>query len=244
MKKKIKIGGIEISGIPKVVAVITHVPSNKEIKRIKDSGADLVELRIDTMLCDVPVAINLAERFKSISLPVILTIRKDVWDRKVKKNKEAKRLEYFTELIPCVDAVDIEIESKEIGKNVIDIAKQNRKIIIFSYHDYNSMPEGPMIKKIYKEFISSGADILKIAGFAKNIDDSFFLMSCARKISVYKPVVAIAMGRAGEFTRIYGGFFGSCLTYAYLDKKVAPGQLSLNELRKKIDTVYSEWISI
>ena len=56
-----------------------------------------------------------------------------------------------------------------------------------------------------------------------------FAYSCT-----YQPLVSISLGRAGTVSRILAPLFGSCLTYAYVDSPVAPGQLNVSQLREEL----------
>jgi 3-dehydroquinate dehydratase len=49
-----------------------------------------------------------------------------------------------------------------------------------------------------------------------------------------KPICVIGMGRAWSKTRIEFAMLGSCLTYGYLDKPTAPGQMSAAELVRRL----------
>ncbi len=237
--KKIRIGSVELTGVPGVVAVVAEKLSPGEILKIKQRGADIVELRVDKIQNkSMEEIIKIIKAIKKSHLPVICTIRKDVWERKYGLDGEKNRMEYFLELIPFVDAIDIEFEAKEIRGKVISVARKRKRAVIFSFHDFKKIPEEDVLKNIFNVFRRSGADVFKVAGYAWTIDDAMRLMAFVKKVSRKYPVIGIAMGRAGEFTRIYGGFFGSCLTYASLSKKVAPGQLPLSKLRKEIDRIY------
>ncbi len=237
--KKIQIGSVKLTGAPGIVAVVTDELSSGEILNIKERGAQIVELRVDKIQKkSMEEIIKIIKTIKRHRLPVICTIRKDVWERKYGRDGEKNRLEYFLKLIPFVDAIDIEFEAEEIRRKVISRARQKRKTVIFSFHDFKKIPKEDVLKNILNVFRRSGANVLKVAGYARSIDEAMRLMAFVKKVSDRYPVIGIAMGKAGEFTRIYGGLFGSCLTYACLDEKVAPGQLPLNRLRKEIERIY------
>lgn len=236
--KHLHIGSVGLSDIPKITAVVTKLLHQEEILKIKNAGADIIELRVDKILKNPEEIIDSIKKIKKIGLPVICTIRRDVWLKQYGKDSEENRLKYFELLIPYVDAVDIEYEARKIRDKVISLAKGEKKLVIFSYHNFKNIPSDKILKSIYDVFKSSDADVLKIAGYARDIDDVMRLMIFIKRISELNPVIGIAMGKVGEFTRIYGGLFGSCLTYGYVDKKVAPGQLSLRKLRKEIDRIY------
>ena len=50
------------------------------------------------------------------------------------------------------------------------------------------------------------------------------------------PLCVIGMGDLGASTRISFAKMGSCLTYGYLDRPMAPGQISAAALAEKIKT--------
>lgn len=238
--KRVRIGSVELSGVPRIAAVVTKVLPQEEIRKIKSAGADIVELRVDSIQKGTPAEIiEVIKNIKKFGMPVICTIRRDVWLKQYGENSERNRLKYFEALIPYVDAVDIEYEARKIRNRVISFSKAKKKLVLFSYHNFNKMPSDRVLRNIYNIFKKSGADVLKIAGYVKDIDDVMRLMTFVRRVAELNPVIGIAMGRVGEFTRTYGGLFGSCLTYAYFDRKVAQGQLPLRKLRREIDRIYS-----
>ena len=46
------------------------------------------------------------------------------------------------------------------------------------------------------------------------------------------PLITMAMGSLGAITRIFGGLFGSALTFAAGERSSAPGQLPIGTLRQ------------
>jgi 3-dehydroquinate dehydratase-1 len=237
--KIIKIGNAVLTGKPKIVAVVTKRVTGKEVLKVKDYGADIIELRVDLLKgFSLKKVKQLMELIKSTDIPVICTIRKDNWKEQYRDDPESRRLIYFTELIPIADAVDIEYEADEIREQVIKIAQGYRKTIIFSYHNFKEFPGTKKLKDIYNKFKNSNAHVIKIAVSTPSLADAFELLSFIRAVSEYDFVVGIGMGRAGEFTRIIAGMFGSCLTYGYIDKSVAPGQMRIKELAEWINKLY------
>lgn len=72
-----------------------------------------------------------------------------------------------------------------------------------------------------------GADLVKIVTLARSHADSARVMSLYGKFS---GLIAFAMGEKGKITRIFSALAGP-FTYASLTESVAPGQMSVNELR-------------
>ena len=173
----------------------------KQIQQAVEVGAAFVELRLDLILNP-----DISSLVKMSGLPVIASDRKN-------KNNLIKAIE------EGCDFVDIEIESQEKEK-VIEKAKSNDCKVIASIHDFEKTPKNFLLKK-------GNADILKIATKVNSIEDCQRLLSLLRNRN---DLIVIGMGELGTFTRIVAPLLGSYLTYASIDKSIAPGQLSLETM--------------
>ena len=85
----------------------------------------------------------------------------------------------------------------------------------------------------------SGADVIKLAVTPKNEQDVLRLyeVEYQYKKQERKPFITIAMGDVGKVTRISGLFTGSCMTFGYIGRPSATGQISakvLAQLRKDL----------
>ena len=81
----------------------------------------------------------------------------------------------------------------------------------------------------YEQITKTAASVIKIATFAEDAIDAipvWALLKKAKKES--KPMIPIAMGEAGKWTRILGLAHGAFMTYASLEtgSETAPGQIS------------------
>jgi len=236
----VKIGRVRLGHPTRIVGVVTGQKSLKKLKEIKKNGAEIIELRVDQLRSHKPEYIKaIIDNIKQTGIPVIGTIRHTEWRKKYGVHAEEKRLDCFSKIIFSVDAVDIEHESNKIRDRVISFAKKHNKTVIYSYHNFFKLPAPAVLDRICTRFRSSGADILKLAVTVNSLEDAFEFMIYVKKLSKLSHVIGIGMGEAGKFTRIYGGLFGSCITYAYIDRKVVPGQLPLRGLKKKIEGIYS-----
>lgn len=108
--------------------------------------------------------------------------------------------------------------------------------LIVSYHNFYYTPENiDMITK-YDKIAGTSADIIKIATFAKNLDDSIRMLNLISRTndSKKKPLIGICMGEKGMITREWGPVYGGYLTFASIDDKTAsaPGQISIARLRE------------
>lgn len=215
----LSIGNCILGEVPKVVAIIDEFFPAEKIMRLKFRGADLLEMRIDCYPSSIESIVEYLEKTRTaVSLPMIGTVRENEWTTD-------KRVELFEAIIPFVDCIDLELGTP-ISDTVRTFAKN--KVIIVSEHDFQKTPDESSLKDIVTRSVDQGADIVKIAVMANSIEDVRRLFWFTQQCSV--PVVTIAMGVIGTVTRVIAPLFGSLFTYGYIDKPVAPGQLSVNKL--------------
>ena len=74
---------------------------------------------------------------------------------------------------------------------------------------------------------------VKIVTTAKSVDDSIRTLQLYSK-NGKNNLIAFAMGDNGRISRILCLYLGSPYTYVSLGKPVAPGQLSIDEVKKII----------
>ena len=231
-----KIRGTELGKAPKVCGVITDRLTTGAVKNAKKAGADLVEVRVDTFKARDPKRLKKAfTEARLVGLPILLTIRSKEEGGGFKLD-DKERLLLFTELTPLVDAVDIELTSKRILKKVVAAAKEYRKKVLVSFHDFKGTPTTARIKAIIKNARKSGGDLAKVAFKARTVKD-------ARRLALVLleedrgDLIAISMGEKCRSSRITLPLLGSLLTYGTLKRSTAPGQMKIDELRRLIDAI-------
>lgn len=219
-----KIGKLKLGDIPRIAAVILDGEDKKAIAAAKRDGADLLELRIDCFKRqDAAYIRKIIKDVKTAKLPVIATIRSKSEGGKTKIS-DKERLRIFENIIPFVDAVDIELNSGKILNNVIMNAHKFKKRVIVSYHNFKRMPERKKLEMIVKNCKRAGGDIVKIAAFAKDKND---IINMASLTAAHRDIIIIAMGRPGAISRLLFPMLGSLLTYCSVTKSSAPGQMPL-----------------
>ena len=114
--------------------------------------------------------------------------------------------------------------------------------VIISDHEFNFTPdEDEIIRRLMLEE-QAGADILKIAVMAHSPEDALAVMSATAKMRHYhsaRPMLTMAMGRAGVLTRITGEGFGSDMTFASVGGKAsAPGQIPAEDCLRVLETLH------
>lgn len=219
----ISIGSLELGRKPCVAAVVDAVIPVQDLLDLKQLGVDLLEIRVDL----IDATLDCIEKYLfdlklAVRLPMIGTVREN-------KRTAGSRPAYFKRIMPYVDCVDIELGTP-ISQEVRELAKGN--VVIVSEHDFNKTPDIATLRSMADRAVQQGADIVKIVTMARNADDAWRLVTFAATCEV--PVVAFAMGEMGSFSRLRACEFGSLFTYGYITEAVAPGQLSAEELVRKI----------
>ena len=147
------------------------------------------------------------------------------------------------------DFIDVEVKGFKpeyggIGGRLlqerIDMIHDERVKVLLSYHDPEEMILASDIVKLVAAMTKYGADMYKVAAMAHTRSEANGLLQATEYLRkrVTAPMVTMAMGEAGKITRIAGGRFGSCMSFAALGEGSAPGQLPADVMRKKLDEVY------
>lgn len=180
--------------------------------------ADIVELRID-YIENPDLELLLKEKTK----PVIVTNRvKDQGG--LFAGSEAERIDLLKEAVRLkADYIDVEY-------NCVDkIQDRGESKLIVSYHDFNETPEN--VQQIHDDLTKTGADIIKLVTFARDLNDNFRIFELLNNVNV--PTIAFCMGESGLISRVLSPVFGGMLTFASLGegKESAPGQLTIENCK-------------
>lgn len=222
---------IRLKSSASAAGVIIGRIDRRVVAKAVSEGADILEVRLDTFEALTPVkAQDELKRLKEITrLPLLLTYRSRREGGAVEISDKA-RLSIMRAAIPYADIVDIELSSRSILKNVIDLAHETGKSVIVSHHNFKTTPVTKVLADIISRARSAGADLVKIAAFAnKKVD----LKRLAGLLTDSNDLVVIAMGPIGVASRVFFPLLGSKITYGSLTGKTAPGQISLKEIKKE-----------
>jgi 3-dehydroquinate dehydratase-1 len=222
----ITIGHLELGKSPCVAGVVDGILLLDDLLDLKKKGLALIEIRADLIEKPLECIVRYTADVKTaVGLPMIGTVREN--DR-----TRGKRMEIFTALMPLIDCVDIELGAPDAAE-IAELAGSQGKILLVSDHDFEKTPDDQAQQSIVDRALGQGAQIVKVVTTAKTEDDAWRLLRFARDCKT--PIVAFAMGTAGSFSRIKAGEYGSLITYGYIGKAVAPGQLSAEELLKAVN---------
>jgi len=216
---------------PLVVLPVDDNGLENRLAAAVDKGIDMVELRIDQFSdLSVDYVVSKAKLVKEYNLGMICTVRsKEEGGADIPNDK---RLELFEAVAGLADILDVELSSK-INRKVIEIARDEGKIPLVSYHDFEKTPPEDEIQSIINRASQLGAGIIKYA-FKVNSTQDVSRILCVTARNRDKKLVAIGMGELGKITRVAGFFFGSVLTYTYIGRSFAPGQIEAGKLIEEL----------
>jgi 3-dehydroquinate dehydratase / shikimate dehydrogenase len=177
-----------------------HSSLAEEWKDAAEAGVDLVELRLDCLRSEPDLKRILKER----PTPLVLTIRRGA-DGGLWRGNEEKRQQLIREAIALgVDYIDLEVD---IASKIRRFGKTKR---IISYHNMKTTPVD--VRDTAEECEKFDPDIVKIATSATTLAEASRVLHLATVSKA--PLIPIAMGEIGIFTRILGAKFGAPFTYA------------------------------
>jgi 3-dehydroquinate dehydratase-1 len=212
-----------VGEVPRVVGVLSTLAHKGPL------GGDIVEVRLDKME-PPPDWLKRCARLQFGGQPVLLTVRLSAegggW-----ANDDQQRLDIYKQGLQELAAVDVELSSA-ICKTVAREAARLKKASVISFHDFQKTPPLDELCQIIEKAHKIGS-IAKISTMIKQAGDADVLRSLLRH-RWKKPICVIGMGRKWSKTRIEFAQLGSCLTYGYIDKPTAPGQMSAAELMRRL----------
>ena len=128
--------------------------------------------------------------------------------------------------------LDVEYNTIKKNKELAKYLKTTKTRILISWHDFKKTPKSPELKNKMIQMAKFSNNV-KIVTTSKSVEDS------TRILQMYNSngktnLIAFAMGDSGRISRVLSLFLGSPYTYVSLGKPVAPGQFSLDEMKKII----------
>jgi 3-dehydroquinate dehydratase / shikimate dehydrogenase len=191
-----------------------------ELRQRRDAvqGADLIELRLDTV-ADPNAAAALAGR----TTPVIVTCRAK-WEGGSFGGSEEERKQILTEALNLgADYVDVEWRA---GFSDL-LARTDGRGVVISSHDFAGVPSD--LAAQVQAMRATGADVVKIAVTPKCLADTVPLFDLGAQ-SPHGHLVVVGMGDYGLATRVLALRFRSAWTYAGSLREV--GQLDAATLTR------------
>lgn len=199
------------------------------MQKAKTSGADLVEVRLDSLKSFNPRP-DIDTIIRESPLPTLFTYR-PTWEGGQYAGDEMSRLDALRLAMELgADHIDVELKAIDEFNNALRGTKSTKCKLIVSSHNYDCTPSAEDLGNLVARIQASGADIVKFATTAQDITD----VARVFQITVHSqvPIIAMAMGEKGLMSRILCPKFGGYLTFGTLEvgKVSAPGQPTIENL--------------
>ncbi|MBS1263212.1 MAG: 3-dehydroquinate dehydratase [Methanonatronarchaeales archaeon] len=229
----VELGPLTVGERPLVCASVASPEPGEMVEKAADTGADIVELRVDTLDDPGDPELERLLAASEVEEPLLLTVRWES-DGGEYRGDEEDRIERIEGLMEHVDAVDIELEAEEESRR--RVRKKARELgtpLIVSFHDFSETSSREELTYVMEQALDVG-DIAKVAVTPRSRRDVLTLLEATldARETLGGPVSSLAMGEIGSNSRIVAPMYGSSLTYAATGEPVAPGQLSVEETKE------------
>ena len=206
------------------LCVAIFVESIEQAKRqavlAAESGADMVELRLDLMTEFMPIP--------DMPLPYIVTCRPpaDGGESELSDQERLDLLAWFAEFGAAY--VDIELATYVRRPDAVELSGYPTRLIV-SAHDFKGRPR---LGSLLVEMMQRRANVNKVAWTARSIRDNIEAFEILREPP--RPTIALCMGEAGLLSRVLAKKFGAFLSYAALrpSEVTAPGQPTIDQMKR------------
>ena len=236
-------------GRPKAIVSIMDTDAQglmNTCERALHDGADLLEWRADFWPDGSPDALSATCRFLAEALaskaPFIFTYRTKGQGGQVEVTREQYRDVLSSVIVQGKpNFVDIELwVGDDAVRELVDLAHQHGALAIVSHHDFESTPSVDQMESLLLHMADLGADVPKLAVMAQRSQDAHDLMRATHQASeqVGVPLLTMAMGTAGQTTRLTGEVFGSAMTFCALGRASAPGQVELSQALATLEAIH------
>lgn len=239
---------------PEICVPITDTTRDEITKRAKEFAVlpvELVEWRVDFFAGYEREIVSVVKELKQIlgDKKLVVTLR-TVFEG---GEENGSRFDYGTLLCDVItdgdaDYVDVEIKREpEVVKAVITAAKNAETKIIGSFHNFSETPSKEEIVSILSEAKTLGVDVGKLACMPssdaeKGKADAACVLEATEQMKQANPefpLITMCMGDAGKVTRLYGGLYGSSVSFGCVGTASAPGQIELSEMNEVFNKIYS-----
>jgi 3-dehydroquinate dehydratase-1 len=222
-----------VSRICVSIAPIDAMAIRTRANRAIALGADFVEIRFDALQAeDLPQALEAAEAIKDRA---IFTFRSSSQGGRFSIS-ERDRIDWLLKLSDLKPLLlDVELDTLKDNDELVDsLEKQNARVLV-SWHDFRGTPSRNKIADLLSD-MRTYSSYVKVVTTARVIDDALRLLEMYHETSPGLYPIFFAMGEAGVISRILCTLIGNApFTYATLDKPIAPGQLTLQQMKKLYD---------
>ena len=211
------------------ISIAEKTPAKiKQTLKIGLKKSDYAEVRLDFLKVeDIPDALEIIKKDMN---RIVCTLRPKTEGGKFPGNEKERVaiLKLISEYTPFY--LDVEFNTLRKNATLVKYLKTTKTKLLVSWHDFKKTPNSAELKKKMNQ-ISKFSSNIKIVSTAKSTDDSTRMLELYSKKGKNN-LISFAMGDFGRISRILCLYLGSPYTYVSLGKAVAPGQFSIDEVKK------------
>jgi 3-dehydroquinate dehydratase-1 len=200
----------------------------KQTLKIALKKSDYVEVRFDFLKIEqIPEALEIIKKDLN---RIVCTLRPKTEGGKFTGNEKERIaiLKLIAEYNPFL--LDVEFNTLKRNSSLVKYLKSTKTKLLVSWHDFKKTPSSAELKKKMNQMIKFSSNV-KIVCTAKSTDDSNRMLELYSKKGKSN-LISFAMGDWGRISRILCLYLGSPFTYVSLGKAIAPGQFSVDEIKK------------
>jgi len=200
----------------------------KQTMKIALKKSDYVEVRFDFLKIEqIPEAI---EMIKKDLNRIVCTLRPKTEGGKFSGNEKERIaiIKLIAEYNPFL--LDVEFNTLKRNLSLVKYLKSTKTKLLVSWHDFKKTPSSAKLKKKMEQMTKFSSNV-KIVSTAKSTNDSNRMLELYSKKGKTN-LISFAMGDFGRISRILCLYLGSPYTYVSLGKAIAPGQFSVDEIKK------------
>ena len=185
------------------------------------------------MLADLQEALEIV---KGISKRAVFTLRSVKQKGKFTGNNE-DRIFWLKQLsLTQPMLLDVELQTLLDDDELVDFFTEQKTRILVSWHDFEKTPTNNELVDVLGQ-MRIYSNYVKVVTAARNVHD------CIRLLELYDVttelnLISFAMGELGILSRVLCTIYGNApFTYASLEEAIAPGQLTVQQMRKLYDRI-------
>ncbi len=200
----------------------------KQTLKIALKKSDYAEIRFDFLKIEqIPEALEIIKKYLN---KIVCTLRPKTEGGKFLGNEKERIaiLKLIAEYNPFL--LDVEFNTLKRNSSLVRYLKSTKTKLLVSWHDFKKTPSSAELKKKMKQMTKFSNNV-KIVCTAKSTDDSNRMLELYSKKGKNN-LISFAMGDLGRISRILCLYLGSPYTYVSLGKAIAPGQFSVDEIKK------------
>ncbi len=200
----------------------------KQTLKIALKKSDYAEVRFDFLKIEqIPEAIEIIKKDLS---KIVCTLRPKTEGGKFSGNEKERIaiLKLIAEYNPFL--LDVEFNTLKRNSSLRRYLKSTKTKLLVSWHDFKKTPSSAELKKKMNQMSKFSSNVKIISTAKSTVDSSRMLELYSKKGK--NNLISFAMGDFGRISRILCLYLGSPYTYVSLGKAVAPGQFSVDEVKK------------